>query len=217
MAVCLLARIDGHVTAEAVERLLDDAEGAPVARGAHYAGAGELRHGARDGAVHLARGHDLVADQAPFRARAVDPQLGQHRLARDARADVALEAQVGGPRDDAFLARRQRHVGIFGGEHVVERKHGLAMTTDGEALDRADPQLFDPIHLWRYIRAREAAVELVHEPQVANDVPEVADLPLVEVREVDAGAEQTLAGVPRVRHFAAAQHADFALLVQRGN
>src|SRR5205814_4083169 len=55
----------------------------------------------------------------------------------------------------------------------------------------------------------------VDEAEVAQDVPEVADLSLVEVREVDAGAEEPLAGVAWMLDFAAAQHADFALRIEQ--
>src|SRR5213075_678415 len=95
VAVRLLARIDCHVAPEAVERLLADAEGAPVARRADHTRAGELLHRAREGGIHLIRRHHLVADEASVGARTLDAQLRHHRLARDARADVALKAQVG--------------------------------------------------------------------------------------------------------------------------
>ena len=94
--------------------------------------------------VHRAGRDDVVADQPPLGAGAVDAPLGEDRLARDAVADVARQAQVGRARDDAFLARRQRHVGVLGGDHLVHGQQDLAVAADGEAFDRGDPQLFDP-------------------------------------------------------------------------
>ena len=41
MAISLLARVDGEIGAEGVERLLRDAKRAPVARGADHAGIGQ--------------------------------------------------------------------------------------------------------------------------------------------------------------------------------
>src|SRR5262252_9936895 len=52
VAVGLLARIDGEIGAEHVERLLRDAEGAPVAGGAHHARTGQPLDHAFDGRVH---------------------------------------------------------------------------------------------------------------------------------------------------------------------
>src|SRR5262245_6405013 len=84
VAIGLLARIDGEVGAEHIERLLRDAEGAPVARGAHHARIGQPLDHALDGRVHLAGFDDLVADQPPFRAVAVEPAFVLDRLPRDA-------------------------------------------------------------------------------------------------------------------------------------
>src|SRR5439155_11652693 len=116
--------------------------------------------------------------------------------------------------NDALLARRQRHVGAVCREHVIEREYDLAVPADGEAFDGADPQLLNRIHFGRSLGPRQAAVELVDEPEVAQDVPEITDLSLVEMRQVDAGAEEPLPGVARVAHLAAAQHADLALRIQ---
>src|SRR5207248_360232 len=89
------------------------------------------------------------------------------------------------------------------------------MAADGEALDRADPELLAAIGLRRHVGERNAAVDLIDQPKVAKEVPEIADLPLVEMREVDARAEQALAGVARVIDHAAAQHADVATLIEQ--
>jgi len=76
--------------------------------------------------------------------------------------------------------------------------------TDGEALDRRDPQLLDRIVLGRDAGLGEATVELVNEAEVPPDVEEVRDLPLIKVREVDPRAEEPSPGVLRVLHRAAA-------------
>jgi hypothetical protein len=39
-------------------------------------------------------------------------------------------------RDDAFLARRQGHVGVAAGDVEVGRQQDLAAAADGEGLDR---------------------------------------------------------------------------------
>src|SRR5262249_34030270 len=80
MAIGLLARVDGEISAEHIERLLRDADGAPVAGSAHDARRGQSFDHAFDGRVHFARGDDLVANQPPFRAVAVDPSLVLDRL-----------------------------------------------------------------------------------------------------------------------------------------
>src|SRR6201988_52050 len=72
VAVCLFPRIDRDIAAERVERLLPGAEGAPVARGADYAGPSELLHRAVYGIVDILRRDDLIADHAAFGARAVE-------------------------------------------------------------------------------------------------------------------------------------------------
>ena len=88
------------------------------------------------------------------------------------------------------------------------------MAADGEAFDGADPELLDAVDFRRDVGPRQPAVELVDEAEVANDVPEVADLSLVEVRQVDAGAEEAFSGVARMRDLAAAQHADLGPRVE---
>ena len=68
------------------------------------------------------------------------------------------------------------------------------------------------------VAACQAAEELVHETHLARDVPEIRDLAAVELREVDAGAEQTLAGVFRVVDDIAAQlSANYGQTVTRDN
>src|SRR5438105_14970478 len=94
-------------------------------------------------------------------------------------------------RNDAFLARRQREVGILRREDVVHREQDLAVAADCEALHRRDPELLEGLLFGRTVGRGEPAVNLVDETQVADQIPQKADLPLIEMREVDAGAEQT--------------------------
>src|SRR5258708_21883601 len=82
-AIGLLPRLDGEIGAEHVERLLRDAEGAPVAGGAHHARVGQSLDHAVDGRVHLAGFDDLVPDQPSFRPAAVHPALVLERPARE--------------------------------------------------------------------------------------------------------------------------------------
>ena len=84
MAIGLLARVDGAIGAERIERLLRDAKGAAVARGADHARIGQSLDHTLDGCVHLAGWDDLVADEAPFHAVAVEPALVLNRLTRNA-------------------------------------------------------------------------------------------------------------------------------------
>ena len=63
------------------------------------------------------------------------------------------------------------------------------------------------IHSFSTSGCAEAAEDLVHEAEVADREEQVGDLAAVEVREVQAGAEDAPAGVARVLDDAAAQHA----------
>src|SRR5262245_16775737 len=104
MAVCLLPGIDRHVAPERVERLLAGAERLAVTGGADHARARQLPDNFIQLGIDLTGRYDLVADQPPLRARALDAPLGEDRLARDAIADEARQAQVGCAGNDAFLA-----------------------------------------------------------------------------------------------------------------
>ena len=95
--------------------------------------------------VHLAVGHDLIADQPALGAVGGELAVEQDRLARHAVADEAPQAQVGGARDDAFLARRQVEVAAALGQHVVHHQQDLAPAADGERLDRRHPWLFEGV------------------------------------------------------------------------
>src|SRR6476660_2372601 len=68
MAIRLLTAIDRHVAAESVEWFFADTESAPIAGCTNHARAGEIVDYPCDGFLHLVRGHDKIADHAPFGA-----------------------------------------------------------------------------------------------------------------------------------------------------
>ena len=178
---------------------------------------GEARDHALERRIHLARRHDLVADHAAFRRVAIEPPARHDRLARDAVAGEAPHPHVGGARNDAFLARRQRHVGVARRHHVIHREQILAAAADREMLDARDPRLLDraAVDLVRAdVRPREAAHHLVHEAHLARHVPHVRNLAVIDVGEIDAGREHALAGVFRIVDRVAAQHAQLALRIE---
>ncbi len=127
---------------------------------------------------------------------------GEDRLARAAVADEAREPQVRGAGDDALVARREREPGAALAQDVVHAQQQLAAAADRERLGRGDPQLV-------------GAEDLVDEAEVADREEQVRDLAAVEVREVQAGAEDAAAGVARMVDDAAAQHADLDLVVEQ--
>src|SRR5262245_61405071 len=126
-AIGLVARIGAGIAAEEIERLLPDAERAPVADGADRARIGEPLDYAIDGRVHGVARRDLVADQTAVRAVADELALVLNRLARNTVAGEARHAQIREARDDALLAGRQRQEGIIGRKHVIDREQDLAM------------------------------------------------------------------------------------------
>ena len=163
---------------------------------------------------------DLVADQPALRRIAIEPAAVKDRLARDAVAGETPQPQIGRARDDALLARRQRHIGVARRQHVIERQQKLAAAADGKALDDADPRFLDRAageFVGALVRPRHAAEQLVDEPHVALDVPDIGNLAAIEVRQVDAGREQVAAAIFRVLHGSAAQHRDIGVAIERGD
>src|SRR3954466_9072388 len=215
MALCLLASVHRHVAAEQVEGFLPGADRAPVARGAHDSRAGQLFDRCIDGLVHFFVWDDFVTEHPSHGAGALDAQLGHDRLARDPVADEARQAQVRGARDDAFLAGGQREVRVFGGERVIDREENLAVPTDRKTLHGGDPDLLDRSLFRRFVFESDAAVELVYEAEIANQVPEVANPALIKVREVDPGAEEPPPFVLRVVDEIPAQYAHLALAIEQ--
>ncbi len=134
-------------------------------------------------------------------------------LTRNAVAGEARQPQICRARNDPLLARRQRHEGIARGDDEIHGQQDLAVTADCKTLDRRDPGLLrrravDVIG--KNLRARDAAQEFVHEAELALDEPDKWNLALIEMRQVDAAAEQAPAGVFRVLDRGAAQHRDVA-------
>src|SRR6185503_3930816 len=76
-------------------------------------------------------------------------------------------------------------------------------------------ELLDRLLLGRRIGQREAAIELVDEAEIPDEVPQEADFSLVQVRQIYARAEQPASCVLRVRDGAAAQDADFGLRIEQ--
>ncbi len=111
MAIRLLARIDREILPEHFERLLGDAKGAAVRRRADHAGTGQSLHHPFDRRIHAAGLDDLVADQPPLRAVAVQALFVLDCLAGNTVADRARQPHVGGAGNDALLPRRQRQIG----------------------------------------------------------------------------------------------------------
>src|SRR6185437_1633533 len=207
MALRLLARIDGAVAAEQIERLLGDAKRTAIADGADRARVGEAGDDPVDRRVHPARWYDLVADHAAFRAVAFEAAFVLNQLPRDTVADEADEPQIGQARDDAFLARGQRHVGVGRRQHVIDGQQRLAMATDGETLHGRDPRFLDTVTMYvvgEEIGRRHAAQQLVYPSQLALDEPHERNLSAIEMREVDPGPETAPAAIFRMIERAAA-------------
>ena len=81
------------------------------------------------------------------------------------------------------------------------------MTADGKAVDRRDPELFrtSAVHIvGQGIRPGHAAIKFIHKAQVTLQEPDERYLSTIKMCQVDAGAEQALAGIFRMRHRTAA-------------
>src|SRR5215813_13102519 len=193
MAIGLLARVDGEISAEHIERLLRDADGAPVAGSAHDARRGQSFDHAFDGRVHFARGDDLVANQPPFRAVAVEPSLVLDRLPRDAVAGEARHAHIRRAGNDALLAGGKGQERAALGEYVIHHQQDLAVTADGKRFDRGDPRLLDGVAAEfvgrRVVGEGKPAIDLIHVAEVALEIPYERNTPVIEMGEIDAGAE----------------------------
>ncbi len=92
-------------------------------------------------------------------------------------------------------------------DHMVHHVQELTRAADREPLDRRDPQLL--------ANARDAAEDLVDVAHVAHHVEQEVDPPVVEVGQVDPGAERPLAGVARMVDDAAAEHPDLDLGIEQ--
>ena len=118
--------------------------------------------------------------------------LEEDALARRLNADQARQPQGGGARDEAFLAGRQVEVGAGLGDHAVHHAQELAAAADGERLDHRQPRLLDVVLELLVVALGHpvAAVDLVEQAELAlEDELDERDLPVIEVRQVDAGIE----------------------------
>ncbi len=210
MAARLLEAVGRHVGAEGLERLGPDAQRAPVGGGVDQSGARQRAHARVQRGVDLARLDGLVAEQVALRRARLELAPGEDRLAGQALADGAWQAQVRGPGDDPLAARRQEQARAALGHDVVHHVQQLAGAADRVGLDARHPQLLGrALGLARPVLGRaQPAEELVDVPEVAVDVEQVADAALVEVRQVDPRAEDAASRVARVVDDAAAEHGD---------
>src|SRR6266852_3733971 len=117
MAIGLLAGIHGHVAAKHVQRLLRDAEGAPVAYCAYSAGAAQRGNRALDRIVHRARGDGFVTDESSLRTVARDSLLQLNRPPGQAVASESRQPEIGSSRYDALFAGRQQQIGVVFRDH----------------------------------------------------------------------------------------------------
>ncbi len=127
-------------------------------------------------------------------------------------ANEARQAQICGAGNDAFLARRQRHIGVGRRDDVVHDEQRLAVTADCKIVEGGDPGLLNarPVDVVRQgVRACDAAEHLVHIAEVALYVPDEGYLAAIEVGQVDAGAENAPAVIFGMIDLAAADDGDF--------
>ena len=91
------------------------------------------------------------------------------------------------------------------------------MAADGERVDCGDPQLFDApsVHVVGHaVGRRDAAQELVHVAEVADQEPKVGNLAEVEMGEIDARAKNALTSIFFVIHDDAAHDGDLGRSVE---
>ena len=92
------------------------------------------------------------------------------------------------------------------------------MAADGERIDGRDPQFFDAaaVHVVGHaVRRGDAAQELVHVAEVADQEPEEGNLAEIEMGEIDAGAENALAAIFLVVDRDAAHDGDVGRSIER--
>ena len=218
MAVGLLAAERGHVLPEDVERLCPDPQRAPVPGGVHEPRARQRLDAPGDRRVHLVGRLDhLVAEQVAVRRPRLELEAGEDRLPRQPVSHRPRQPQVGRAGEDPLLACREVEPRTARRDHVVDRVQDLAGAADREGLDGGHPEL-----LGRLLRLSgpvllraQPAEELVHVAEVARDEEQVVDAAVVQVREVEACAEDPPAGVARVADDRAADDADLHLGVEQ--
>ena len=92
------------------------------------------------------------------------------------------------------------------------------MAANGERVDRGDPKFFRPasVHVvGDTLRRGDAAQELMHIAEVADQKPKEGDLAEIEMGEIDARAKNALAPIFLVVHRNAAHDRDLGRPVER--
>ncbi len=88
-----------------------------------------------------------------------------------------------------LLARRQRHIGIRGRQHIIHDQEVLAAAADGKRVDRRDPRLLGgrtrDLVRWA-IGPREPTQHFVFEAENVLDVEQIGNLAAIEPCQVDA-------------------------------
>src|SRR5262249_55014428 len=105
------------------------------------------------------------------------------------------------------------------GEHVIHHQQDLAMAADGEGLDCGDPRLLDGVAAElvrrRVVGKGKSAIDFVDVAEIALEIPNEWNAPVIEMSEVDAGAENAAAFVFRMLDDGAAHDGDFASPVEQ--
>src|SRR5919198_3332976 len=93
------------------------------------------------------------------------------------------------------------------------------MAADGEGFDRGNPGLLDRVAAElvgrRIVGEGEPAVDLVDVAEVALEIPNERDAPVVEMSEIDAGAEDMAPLVFRMLYDGAAHDGDLARRIEQ--
>src|SRR5262249_51081728 len=76
---------------------------------------------------------------------------------------------------------------------MANPRQGLAVAADGKGFDRRDPRLLDGVAAelvgWRVVGEGKPAIDLVDVAEIALEIPNERDAAVIEMREIDAGAE----------------------------
>src|ERR1700677_2049479 len=126
--------------------------------------------------------------------------LEKNTVARELDTDEPRQTQIGRARNESFLAGRKVEVGTGFRKHAIHDAQELTTAADGEGFDCRDPRLLDVILVLFVVRFRTpmAAIDFMKQCQFAsNKKIGKRNLSVVEMREVDAGVENTAAGVFR--------------------
>ena len=158
MAIGLIARVGGEIAAKQIERLLADADGAAVRRGADRARTGQTPR-PRDRAPRSMSPGAAISSQIRRPSGLSQSSRRSYWMAwRAMRSPVKRgRRRLAAPGMMPSLRAGKRHERVVGGEHVVHGQQDLAMAADGEAVDRRDPGFFDRRRRARRRAARRAA------------------------------------------------------------